>query len=139
VRLRGFAAAATPKEKFMNLNDNLDRTIGPEVRGWEVRTIGGRKIGSITDLLFEPDGGRVSFLDVDLSGTDRHTYVPARVVEIDRERRIVLMDSADVPESDLPRDEQTEPPDSAPFADLPPTVERRHGERRRIDRISTDL
>jgi hypothetical protein len=123
----------------MNLNENLDRTIGPEVRGWEVHTIGGRQIGSITGLLFEADSDRVSFLDVDLTGTDRHTYVPARVVEVDRARKIVLMDSADVPDSDLPRDEQAGPPPQAPFADLSPTVERRRSDRRRIDRISTDL
>lgn len=141
----------------------------PDIRGWEVRTVSGRQLGTVQDLLIDTDAHEVVLLDVDLPGTDRHTFVPIRVVEIDRARRLVLMDSADVPESDLARTEVpatvrdrtpdtgtvrysradreivAERPrlaDDATVVDTPadlPTVDRRHNERRRIDRMSTDL
>src|SRR5689334_363896 len=73
----------------------------PDIRGWDVKTVSGRQLGSVHDLLVDPDAGEVVLVDVDLPGTDRHTFVPIRVVQIDRARRLVLMDSADLPESDL--------------------------------------
>ena len=36
--------------------------------------------------------------DVDLAGSDRHAYLPIRLVEIDRNRRIVRADSGDMEE-----------------------------------------
>jgi hypothetical protein len=76
----------------------------PDIRGWEVRTVAGRQLGEVSDLLIDAKEGEVVLLDVDLPATDRHTFVPIRVVEIDRDRRVVLMDSADLPDSDLARD-----------------------------------
>lgn len=75
----------------------------PDIRSWEVRTVSGRQLGTVHDLLIDPNAGEVVMLDVDLPGTDHHTFVPIRVVQIDRARRIILMDSADLPESDLTR------------------------------------
>ena len=37
-------------------------------------------------------GGRE--IDIDLPGTDQHSFVPIRVVEIDRARRVILMDDS---------------------------------------------
>ena len=68
----------------------------PDIRGWEVRTIGGRELGKIKELLVNPDAGEVVMLDVDLSGSHQHALVPLRIVEIDRPRRVVRMDSADL-------------------------------------------
>jgi hypothetical protein len=75
----------------------------PDIRGWEVRTVSGRQLGSVADLLIDADAGEVVLLDVDLPGSDRHTFVPIRVAQLDRGRRVVLMDSADVPDAALPR------------------------------------
>jgi hypothetical protein len=50
----------------------------------------------VKELLVDPDAGEVVMIDVDLSGTDRHALVPLRIVEIDRPRRVVRMDSADL-------------------------------------------
>jgi len=138
----------------------------PDIRGWDVRTVSGRQLGSVHDLLVDPNAGEVVLVDVDLPGTDRHTFVPIRVVQIDRAKRLVLMDSADLPESDLARDDRPitadrratdigtvrypladrevalERPrlvdDTPPAADMT-AAERRRSERRRIDRMSTDL
>jgi hypothetical protein len=114
----------------------------------------------------DPDAGEVVLVDVDLPGSDRHTFVPIRVVQIDRARRLVLMDSADLPESDLSQSDRSIRTDRRagdvgtvrypsvnrevvvdrpPIADQPlasadaATAERRRAERRRIDRMSTDL
>lgn len=144
----------------------------PDIRGWEVRTVSGRQLGVVADLLIDSDAGEVVMLDVDLPGTDRHTFVPIRVVQIDRVRRLALMDSADFPESDLTRadgepierrgDEPARsihypdadrpiladrsrpiaPGDPDIVADRPadlPASERRQAERRRIERLSTDI
>ena len=141
----------------------------PDIRGWEVRTVSGRQLGSISDLLIDAKAGEVVLLDVDLPATDRHTFVPIRVVQIDRAKRVVLMDSADIPESDLvrgsgntvverqvsnagvvhyPAADREILADRAPLADIADadaetdaetTTERRRAERRRIDRMSTDL
>jgi sporulation protein YlmC with PRC-barrel domain len=71
----------------------------PDIRGWEVQTVSGRKLGTVAELLIDPKAGEVVMLDVDLPGTDQHSFVPIRVVQIDRTRRLVLMDSADLPEA----------------------------------------
>jgi len=69
-----------------------------DIRSWEVKTLSGRHIGNVRELLVDPDGGEVVMLDVDLAGTDRHAFVPIRVVEIDRVRRVVRADSGDLEE-----------------------------------------
>jgi hypothetical protein len=68
----------------------------PDIRGWEVRTVGGRELGKVKELLVDPEAGEVVMLDVDLTGSDQHSLVPLRIVEIDRGRRVVRMDSADL-------------------------------------------
>lgn len=94
----------------------------PDIRSWEVKTISGRQLGTVRELLVDPDGGEVVMLDVDLSGTDRHAYVPIRVVEIDRTRRVVRTDSGDLEEHTVtdraatPR-EQTGTPREIRYAD----------------------
>jgi len=138
----------------------------PDIRGWDVRTVSGRQLGSVHDLLVDPNASEVVLVDVDLPGTDRHTFVPIRVVQIDRARRLVLMDSADLPESDPERPDRTVVADRRvtdavtvryPLTDREVTLdrprladepmatddalaaERRRSERRRIERVSTDL
>jgi sporulation protein YlmC with PRC-barrel domain len=67
-----------------------------DVRGWDVCTINGAKVGVVDDLLVDRAHGEVVMLDVALVGTSRHTLAPLRAVQIDRVRRIVLIDSADL-------------------------------------------
>jgi sporulation protein YlmC with PRC-barrel domain len=67
-----------------------------DVRGWDVCTINGAKVGTVDDLLVDRARGEVVMLDVDLAGSSRHTLAPIRAAQIDRERRIVLIDSADL-------------------------------------------
>ena len=68
----------------------------PDIRGWEISMLSGTVIGRVTDLLVDPDAGEVVMLDVDLAGTDRHSYAPIRAAQIDRGRRRVIIDSAEL-------------------------------------------
>lgn len=67
-----------------------------DIRSWEVRTVSGRVLGHVRDLLVDPNAGEVVMIDVDLAGTDRHASIPLRVVELDRTRRVVRADSSDM-------------------------------------------
>ena len=75
----------------------------PDIRGWEVQTVSNRQLGTVRDLLIDASAGEVVLLDVDLSGTHKHALVPIRVVQIDRARRVILMDSADLPDVETAR------------------------------------
>jgi hypothetical protein len=113
----GIGPYAQDAERLVRLSDlgKWDVADGePDIRGWEVRTVGGRELGKVKELLVDPDAGEVVMLDVDLTGSHAHSLVPLRIVEIDRPRRIVRMDSADLtPEeqaavADATGDEATE-------------------------------
>lgn len=79
----------------------------PDIRGWDVRTVSNRQLGTVKDLLIDPKASEVVLMDVDLPGTDRHTFVPIRLAHIDRARRVVMMDSADLPDVDEAKGEVT--------------------------------
>jgi len=68
----------------------------PDIRGWPVQTLSGRKIGEVDDMLVDEATGEVVLLDVDLEGTKRRTLAPVRAVQLNRERRIVLIDSIEL-------------------------------------------
>lgn len=168
----GIGPYAREREKLVPLRslDSWSVSEGePDIRGWEIRTVSGRQLGTVNDLLIDPDANEVVMLDVDLPGRQEHTFVPIRIVQIDRARRVILMDSADfetpgspvtteaaptVVDSAAPRtirypDYDREVPvdrpvagDAAPPSEaMPPdsSLERRREERRRFDRLSTDI
>lgn len=60
----------------------------PYVRGWEVHSSDGRKIGEVDNLLVDRAARKVRYLDVDLddsilSGEDRHILVPIGYARLD--------------------------------------------------------
>lgn len=71
----------------------------PDIRGWEVRTLTGNHLGEVEDLLIDPHRGEVVMLDVDLNDSDDRINLPIRGVQLDRERRCVIVDSGDVSEA----------------------------------------
>lgn len=75
-----------------------------DIRSWEVKTVSGKVLGHVRELLVDAKAGEVVMIDVDLAGTDRHAYVPMRVVEIDRARRQVRADSGDLEEHGAVKD-----------------------------------
>lgn len=68
----------------------------PDVRGWEVCTLGGRELGEVEDLLIDPERGEVVMLEIELRGDGLHAEVPLRSVQIDRKRKVVVVDSGDI-------------------------------------------
>lgn len=68
----------------------------PDIRGWEISMLSGTVIGRVADLLVDPEAREVVMLDVDLAGTDRHSYAPIRAAQVDRARRRVIIDSAEL-------------------------------------------
>jgi sporulation protein YlmC with PRC-barrel domain len=68
----------------------------PDIRGWEVRTLSGRDVGRVDDLLVDTDAGEVVMLDIEMRGSDRHIELPIRSAQLDHGANRVLVDSGDV-------------------------------------------
>lgn len=70
----------------------------PDVRGWEVLSADGQKIGEVDNLLIDPAAMKVRYLDVDLESSllennaDRHILVPIGYARLDEGRDRVLVD-----------------------------------------------
>jgi sporulation protein YlmC with PRC-barrel domain len=96
-----------------------------DVRGWDVCTINGAKVGTVDDLLVDRARGEVVMLDVDLVGSSRHVLAPIRAAQIDRVRRIVLIDSADLngPADVASLSRPAAAADTTRVADVAPTAE----------------
>jgi hypothetical protein len=67
-----------------------------DIRQWEVRTLAGRILGHVRELYVDAKAGEVVMIDVDVAGSDRRAYVPIRMVEVDRTKRVVRADSGDL-------------------------------------------
>jgi PRC-barrel domain protein len=74
----------------------------PDIRGWEVRTISGRLLGEVAELLVDTDAGEVVVIDVDVKNNGRHSFAPVRAAMIDRTARVVRLDTGDLHEDELP-------------------------------------
>lgn len=78
----------------------------PDVRGWDVFSADGRRIGEVDELLVDTTAMKVRYLDVDLDdellgapGDDRHILIPigyARLQRDDDRIRVDGLDSADL-------------------------------------------
>lgn len=84
----------------------------PDIRGWKVFTSNGREVGRVDDLLVDPTIDEAVMLDIDLTGSDRHTLAPIRAAWIDREHERVILDGAELAAgSELPSLGRTPPTD----------------------------
>jgi sporulation protein YlmC with PRC-barrel domain len=68
----------------------------PDIRGWDVRTLSGREIGEIEDLIVDTDRDEVVMIEVELRDGGVHAEVPIRSVQLDREAKAVIVDSGDI-------------------------------------------
>jgi hypothetical protein len=73
----------------------------PDIRGWEVRTISGRQLGEVAELLVDPEAGEVVMIDVDVRDNARHSFAPVRAAMIDRTARVVRLDTGDLQDEEL--------------------------------------
>jgi hypothetical protein len=74
----------------------------PDIRGWEVRTISGRQLGEVADLLVDTEAAEVVMIDVDVRDSGRHSFAPVRAAMIDRTARVVRLDTGDLQDEALP-------------------------------------
>lgn len=93
-------------------DENLDRVVplnqlddfkvaegDPDVRGWDVVSADGSKIGEVDELLVDTSAMKVRYLDVDLNDElvagdpDRHVLVPIGYARLERERDCVVVDN----------------------------------------------
>jgi hypothetical protein len=74
----------------------------PDIRGWEVRTISGRQLGEVAELLVDTDAGEVVMLDINVASNGRHSFAPVRAAMIDRTARVVRLDTGDLQDDELP-------------------------------------
>src|SRR3712207_8809180 len=93
-------------------NENLDQVVPlkqlddfkvaegePDVRGWEVMSSDGRKIGEVDELLIDTNAMKVRYLDVEVDrgmiaeGGDRHVLVPIGYARLERDRDCVVVDN----------------------------------------------
>ncbi len=116
-----YARDASSLSRLSELDDWGIAEDEPDIRGWEVRTVSGRELGEVKDLLVDPEAGEVVMLDVEIKGGDRKALVPIRVVALDRGSRVVRMDSADLQNRWLDRDREVPVPGTME----PAEVERR--------------
>ncbi|HEU5175207.1 MAG TPA: PRC-barrel domain-containing protein [Gemmatimonadaceae bacterium] len=108
----GFGPYHRPDAELVPLRELGDWQLGegePDIRGWEVRTIGDRTIGTVRDLLVDRAAREVVLLDIDLEGGDRRGRAPIRAAQIDRRARVIRLDSADlIGAADMERGLRTE-------------------------------
>jgi photosynthetic reaction center H subunit len=72
----------------------------PDIRGWDVLSADGRRIGEVENLLVDPTAMKVRYLDVeidhDLLGgdrdRDRHVLVPIGYARLDRDDNRIVVD-----------------------------------------------
>ena len=74
----------------------------PDIRGWEVRTISGRQLGEVSELLVDAEAGEVVMLDISISNGTRHSFAPVRAAMIDQAARVVRLDTGDLQDEELP-------------------------------------
>lgn len=71
----------------------------PDVRGWDVVTSDGRRIGEVDELLVDTTAMKVRYLDVDLEddvvgepGEDRHILIPIGYARLHEDDDRILVD-----------------------------------------------
>lgn len=68
----------------------------PDIRGWDVRTLNGREVGEIEDLLVDTERGEVVMVEVEMREGGMRAEVPIRSVQLDRDSKAVIIDSGDI-------------------------------------------
>lgn len=70
----------------------------PDVRGWDVLTADGRRIGEVDNLLIDTEAMKVRYLEVDIdhdaeAAADRHILVPIGYARLDEDDDRIFVDS----------------------------------------------
>jgi hypothetical protein len=80
------------------LDDGAVGLDAPDIRGWAVVSGDDRRVGEVDELLVEPDGRTVRYLDVELDEAetgvagDAHVLIPIGFARLERDRSLVRVD-----------------------------------------------
>lgn len=73
----------------------------PDVRGWDVYSSSGVFVGTVDDLLIDPELRQVVMIDIDLKDSPEHGRAPIKAAWLDRERNRVIIDNAQLDQAML--------------------------------------
>jgi photosynthetic reaction center H subunit len=95
---RAGAANTSGLARLGELGDYRIAEGDPDIRGWDVGTLDGRKIGKVDDLVVDTTAMRVRYLEVEVDrhalglGEDRHVLVPLGTARLDEDSDTGLID-----------------------------------------------
>ena len=64
----------------------------PDIRGWEVLSSEGTRVGKVDELLVDTSANKVRYVDVDMTDDDRHITIPVGYARLERDDRRVMVD-----------------------------------------------
>jgi len=94
-------ASEKEMDRIVPLNELSDFKVAsddPDVRGWDVISADGKRVGEVENLLVDTGALKVRYLDVDVDGDllttdrDRHVLVPIGYARLDRDDNRVIVD-----------------------------------------------
>jgi uncharacterized protein (TIGR02271 family) len=86
--------ANEPMDRVVPLNSLSGYKVAdgePDIRGWDVMTSDGRKLGRVDDLLVDTQANKVRYVDVE-GGAQGHVTIPIGYARLERDRNQVLVD-----------------------------------------------
>lgn len=96
-RTRQGRADEEPLGPLSELSDYKVADEDPDIRGWDVKSADGTRIGAVNDLIVDTRAMRVRYLDVELDGgaldleEDRHLLVPIGRAQLAEDRDDVVV------------------------------------------------
>lgn len=64
----------------------------PDIRGWEVVSSDGQRVGKVDELLVDTTANKVRYVDVDMTDDKRHVTIPVGYARLDRDDNRVMVD-----------------------------------------------
>lgn len=64
----------------------------PDIRGWEVVSSDGTRVGKVDELLVDTTANKVRYVDVDMTDDNRHITLPVGYARLDRDDNRVMVD-----------------------------------------------
>lgn len=91
---------STTRGRLARLDELDDFTVAdgdPDIRGWEVRTVDGKKLGKVEELIVDPTAMKVRYMEVEVDSKfegrrgDGHILVPIGTARLDDDNDNVLI------------------------------------------------
>ncbi|QJR34284.1 PRC-barrel domain-containing protein [Gemmatimonas groenlandica] len=116
----------TPRPRLVHLKDASDLEVAdgdPDIRGWDLRTLDGEKIGTVEDLVVDTSLMRVRYIDGEVmlhdvaQQTKRRVLIPIESARLDEDEDDVIIELSSAATRALPTYDGERIPD-APVDEL---------------------